>query len=62
MIQRRLNIGQGNLSQDHESGQNLVEYGMILIFVAAVCVATVSTLGSTLIDVYLSQILSMFGT
>ena len=45
---------------NNEDGQDLAEYALILVFVVVVCVAGVTTLGSTVIQVYLDTVLGAF--
>jgi pilus assembly protein Flp/PilA len=37
-----------------EEGQDLVEYGLVLLLVALVCVASIQTIGSTVANVFSS--------
>lgn len=46
--------------EDSEDAQDLAEYALILVFVVVVCVAGVTTLGSTVIQVYLDTVLGIF--
>jgi Flp pilus assembly pilin Flp len=40
----------------HESGQDLIEYGLLAALIAFVAIASVRALGTTIYDVFWSQI------
>jgi Flp pilus assembly pilin Flp len=47
------------LQTPHESdGQSLVEYSMIILLVALVCVVALATLGDVMIDVFWNRIVN----
>jgi len=43
-----------------ESGQAIVEYALIIAFIAVVCVATVTLFGQTIRDVLYTPVLTAF--
>lgn len=39
-----------------EEGQDLIEYGLLLVFIALICIATIRTLGGAVSDIFANAV------